>query len=286
MIIIQKKSLLAMTEENTIIIENLTKTYGSLVLFRNFNVSIRKNSFTVIMGSNGSGKTTLLRMIAGLEGFQQGKVLINVSPKAPSKEPSYQTAAKIGFVFQEPRLIPWKNVVDNIAYALKVQKVPKNEQLQRISEIMELLDLHTASQLFPHQLSGGMKQKVNIARALVTNPDILILDEPFNNLDVVVIEELLRLLEMIKANFGITVLMVNHYIEISAKLADQVLFLNKPNVKSPLIVEKIIDAGKFREKIKNTLFSLTKDSQIMPQVTNNSTVTVPFSFLPHYNNKR
>ncbi len=231
-------------DEEFIAIKHLTKKFGSKTIFDDFEVTIPENSFTCVMGPNGSGKTTLLKIIAGLEPFQDGVILVGKRNSLPDSSSSkrnrsfYQRTTKIGFVFQEPRLLPWKNVLDNVTYGLKVNGVSKKQREEMGKELLTQFGLESVGKLYPRQLSGGMKQKVNIARALIISPDVLLLDEPFNNLDVVMMNEVSKLLQELRKDQQITVIMVNHYLELSSRLSDRIIFLDGRNYRAPRVITR------------------------------------------------
>ena len=146
-------------------------------------VSIDDASFTVadgefvsIIGPSGCGKTTLLRIVAGLETQTSGDVLVN-------GEPVQGPSPKRGMVFQEYSLFPWKSVIDNVAFGLRMQGIGKQEAREKAREYLDLVGLSEFAASYPNALSGGMKQRVAIARALANDPDVLLMDEPFGALD-------------------------------------------------------------------------------------------------------
>ena len=138
------------------------------------NTDIEPGEFISLVGPSGSGKTTLLRIIAGLEKASQGEVWLD-------DQIISQPSRKLGFVFQEATLYPWLTVYDNIALGLKLNK--EKERLAEVKDYINLVGLSGFEKAYPHNLSGGMQQRVNIARALINNPDVLLLDEPFGALD-------------------------------------------------------------------------------------------------------
>ncbi len=239
----------------TIVIDGLTKKYGKKTVFNDFSLTIPSNRLTCIMGPNGSGKTTLLKIIAGIEPFQRGQVQIGDSSSFNTNQPSHSSTKKLAFVFQEPRLLPWKTILQNVTYGLKTRGIPKQEREKLGLDILREFGLASMAQAFPHQLSGGMQQKVNLARALITEPDVLLLDEPFNNLDIVIIEEVVSLLQELHESKRMTILMVNHYLELSSKLCDQIVFLDGSNLGSPLVISKMNEQY-FDQEVKNAFHQL------------------------------
>jgi len=177
------------------------------------NFTVRRGEFVCIVGPSGCGKTTVLRIVAGLEQATDGQVKIG-------------SAASPAMVFQEASVLPWLTVAQNVAFPLKLKGVPANEQRARVSELLALTGLTDFAHARPHQLSGGMKQRVSVARALVDNRDILLMDEPFGALDeqtrLVLQQELLRIWE----RTGKTVIFITHSVDEALTLADRVLVMS------------------------------------------------------------
>ena len=164
-----------MESDIVISIKNLTKTFNKKTVFKSLEIQIPKGRFTSFVGPSGCGKSTLLKMIAGLEKPDSGDFSIHPSSKS------------LGFVFQEANLLPWKSVYENTKLPLELgpqkPKFPESEIADRIMMMLERVKLIDAAHLYPHQLSGGMKMRVSLARSLITNPSLLLLDEPFAALD-------------------------------------------------------------------------------------------------------
>lgn len=230
-------------------IENLGKIFGKLVLFEDFDLEIKRNSFTALMGPNGSGKSTLLNIIAGLMPINSGKIIIGQSNRQNKNEIVNPTV-----IFQEPRLLPWKTAIDNVTFGLRIAKVPREERNQKAKEVMQRLEVYDARDKYPNELSGGMQQKLNIARAIITEPEFLLVDEPFNNLDVLTIDEISNFLEVYREEEETTILLVNHIVELSSHLANSYVFLNggangKAN-KKPVIAEHVFSSSDLNQKIQ------------------------------------
>ena len=176
--------------------------------------------FVTVVGPSGCGKSTLLSLVAGLRQPSSGTVLCDGEPMtAPMPR-------KVGMVFQEANLLPWLSAVDNVAFPLKLRGVPRRERLDAARRMLELTGLSGAEDHLPHQLSGGMKQRVAIARGLVQNPAVLLMDEPFASLDeqtrMVLGDELLRIWSETRK----TVLFVTHSLHEAVYLADRVVVLS------------------------------------------------------------
>lgn len=175
-----------------------------------------KNTFTSILGPSGCGKTTLLRLISGLDTAFDGEISIGSNTVR-----GLRTDCSV--VFQEPRLLPWKNVLQNIQFGLcKNEKDPE----QRIRSVLKLLSLTDTEQLFPKSLSGGMAQRVSLARALVNIPDVILLDEPFSSLDSLLRMRLQQEFSTILSSQNITSLMVTHDIEEAIYMSDTIHILS------------------------------------------------------------
>jgi NitT/TauT family transport system ATP-binding protein len=198
---------------------------------------VRTKEFVAIVGPSGCGKTTCLRMAAGLEFPTAGSVTVGGKPvKGPGPDRSV--------VFQQFALFPWKTVVENIDFGLRAAKVPAGERRARIERHIELMGLQNYESAFPHQLSGGMQQRVAIARSYVLDPDVLLMDEPFGALDaqtrVVMQEELIKLSRLSPR----TVLFITHAVEEAVYLADRVVVMSS----RPGRVSEIIDVAEIRRR--------------------------------------
>ena len=198
---------------------NVSKFYTvdkeSIKVIDKIDLNIPENKITVILGRSGCGKTTLLRLVAGLENFEQGEII-----GVESKRKAY--------VFQEDRLMPWLDVKSNITFGIHKNEIDNS----RINEIIETVGLEKFYNAYPSQLSGGMKQRVSIARAFAYNPDFIMMDEPFSALDYFTREqmqiELLRIHERLKCS----ILFVTHSIDEALILGDKIVVLEKGIIKS------------------------------------------------------
>jgi NitT/TauT family transport system ATP-binding protein len=185
---------------------------------RDVSLDIQPGEFISLVGASGCGKTTLLRIVDGLVTPTHGEVLVNgraVTKPGPDR----------GFVFQQDALFPWRTVLDNIIFGLEVQGKAKREALQRADALARLVGLGGFEHHFPHELSGGMRQRANLARALTIDPDILLMDEPFAALDAQTREIMQSELLRIWRNNRKTVLFVTHQIDEAVYLADRVVVM-------------------------------------------------------------
>ncbi len=209
------------TQTDTCIsIEGLCKSFGSQVLYENFNLDLPTNQLISVFGPNGCGKSTLINMISGLMPFDQGRVLINGKPIR---------RARIGYVFQNYRdsLFPWLSAFENIAYPLKVKGVSDRECKERVERLIATFDIKLDLRRYPYQFSGGQQQLVSILRALVAEPEVLFLDEPFSALDFEMTLFVREKLQEIFMTASLPMLMVVHNLEEAVYLADTILLLSK-----------------------------------------------------------
>lgn len=193
-----------------------------VVALKNINLEIREGQITALIGSSGCGKSTLLRIIAGLDDDYTGTITWS-KPPVPGKD--------IGFVFQEPVLLPWRTVLKNAQFGLEVQKADKAQTDKTIKHLLALVGLEGFERAYPKELSGGMRQRVSIVRALAYNPQILLMDEPFGALDHITRERLQDDLLKIWAEARKTIIFVTHSVEEAAYLADRVVVMTpRPGV--------------------------------------------------------
>lgn len=219
------------TKQPVLSIKNITKSFTedskTLKVLDGITADITEE-FVAILGPSGCGKTTLLRIIAGLEKPDSGEIILH------SKN------ARIGFIFQFPTLLPWMTVLENIALPLRVNGMSWNEAKDKARKYLSLVGLQSFEDFYPRELSGGMRQRVNIARALAVEPVILLMDEPFSNLDPLTAESLRS--EVIDLwLWGVTsvrtILMVTHSVDEAIFMADRLLILTARPAKIAGIIE-------------------------------------------------
>ncbi len=212
-------------------VEGLTKTFsstsvkdkgfqGSLRVLDNVNFSCKPGEFITLVGPNGCGKTTIFRIIAGLEDQEYGKITVG-------GKPSFE--AKIGYIFQNYResLYPWRTCFDNLLVPLELNKVPRRERKKRIEQFLFNLDFKVQDDAYPYQLSGGQQQLLCILRALLYEPDVLLMDEPFSSLDFQTTLYMHDKVLDIWAKTKATILFISHDINEAVYLADKVVVLSK-----------------------------------------------------------
>ncbi|MGN0427673.1 MAG: ABC transporter ATP-binding protein [Agathobacter sp.] len=231
-----------MSEIQGIEIKNIKKIYpqpsGELEVLSDINLSVKPGEFVSIVGASGCGKSTLIRMIAGLEHPTSGQIV--VGDKVVTK-PSIE----VGLIFQESRLYPWLTVEENIAFGIH-KKVSKEEKRELVQEYIDLVELTGFEKSKPNQLSGGMQQRVSIARTLINKPRVLLLDEPFGALDALtrinMQNEILKIWEKEKT----TMILITHDIDESIFLSDKIVIMsNRPGIISR---EINVDLAKPRDR--------------------------------------
>lgn len=214
--------------ENYVIeLENVTKSFEDNVILKNFNFKVKKDEFLTILGPSGCGKTTILRLIGGFEEPDEGKILFN-GEDITEKEP-YER--KINTVFQKYALFPHMNVYDNIAFGLNIKKMDKNLIKEKVREVLKLVNLAGFENREIESLSGGQQQRIAIARALVNEPEVLLLDEPLGALDLKLRQAMQIELKRIQKSVGITFIYVTHDQEEALSMSDTVVVLNNGKIQ-------------------------------------------------------
>jgi iron(III) transport system ATP-binding protein len=197
-------------------ISNIRKSYGATIALSDINISIPSGSFFTLLGPSGCGKTTLLRTIAGFH--QQDSGSIAIADQRIENVPAHKR--NVGMVFQDYAVFPHISVADNIAFGLKQRKVSRSEIERRVADILDVVQLKSYAQRMPHELSGGQQQRVGLARALVINPQVLLMDEPLSNLDAKLRVDLRRELRAIQQSMNITTVYVTHDQEEALAMSD------------------------------------------------------------------
>lgn len=221
-----------MSDNIKIHVENLTKKYADLLVLDSLSFDIKKGEFVCVVGPTGCGKTTFLNLLSCLIEPTEGRILIDGVPANPKKH-------DIAFVFQESSSFPWLNVRSNIAFGMKMKGWPREKREQRTDEILKLMGLEQFANSYPSQLSVSTEQRMVIGRAFAMHPDLLLMDEPYGQMDIkmrfYLEDEVIRLWK----ETGTTVIFITHNIEEAVYLAQKVLILtNKPaKIKEQLSID-------------------------------------------------
>lgn len=208
--------------QDKIQVKGLSKSFGDLEVLDNLNFSVKKGEFVVVVGPTGCGKTTFLNLLTRLIQPTSGDLYIDGEPADPKKH-------NLSFAFQEPSAIPWLTVEENIKYGLKIKRIPKDEMQKRTDKMIALLGLEKFRRQYPRQLSVSCEQRVVIGRAFALYPDLLLMDEPYGQMDIkmryYLEDEVLRIWK----ELGTTVVFITHNVEEAVYLAEKVIILsNKP----------------------------------------------------------
>lgn len=221
---------------NFLEIDSLNLAYGhgeqATQILDNVNLSLGKGKIGVLIGPSGCGKSTLLSVIAGLNQSYQGQVLIDGRPPAQCQDTA--------LILQDYGLLPWKTVWENVTLGLQIRKFPKGEIKEKAKSILDKLGLYGLIHRYPAQLSGGQRQRIAIARSLVLEPKLLLMDEPFSSLDALTREEMQQLLLEIWQETKLTILLVTHNIEEAVFLGQEIMVMTKL-------------PGTVKEKVENNL---------------------------------
>jgi ABC-type nitrate/sulfonate/bicarbonate transport system ATPase subunit len=232
-------------------VEGAGKSFGAgLLVFEDLRLSVADRESVCILGPSGCGKTTLLRAMDGLTPLNSGRILVDGSPVSAPR-------SNIAMVFQHFGLFPWKTVSRNVGYGLELARVEAAERDARIQRYIELVGLGGFERSYPYQLSGGMQQRVGLARALATEPDILLMDEPFGSLDALTREQLQdELLGILELNPK-TMVFITHSIEEAVAMGDRIVVLTarparvrevlQVDIPRPRTVESVVSHPRFLE---------------------------------------
>ncbi len=207
-------------------IKHIKKQYGGHVILDDIQLSIHEGELFTILGSSGSGKSTLLKIMAGIEQQDAGEIFLD--GKDISRLP--MQARKLGYIFQEALLFPHMTVKENICYSQMIQKKSKQELETCFVHFAGLLQIRDLEKQLPHQLSGGQKQRVSIARTLASEPNILLMDEPFSSLDYNLRLDMGKMLKNLQKELHITIVFVTHDIEESMLLSDRIAHLHRGRI--------------------------------------------------------
>jgi len=221
-----------------LVFENLSKRFGATRAADNVSLSIRKGEFFSLLGPSGCGKTTLLRILAGFEQPDSGRVLLDgedITSLPPHKR-------KVNTIFQNYALFPHLTVWENIAFGLRIAKVPKRELEEEVGRMLHLIQMEDQAHKRPEQISGGQKQRVAVARALINRPQVLLLDEPLAALDLKLRQRMLIELDLIHDQVGITFLYVTHDQGEAMSLSDRIAVMNQGRIEQVGMPAEIYEA--------------------------------------------
>ncbi len=230
-------------------VRNVTKSFvlskrigGTLTALENVDLTVSKGEFVSLVGTSGCGKTTLLRMMAGLVECDRGEVWLRGARVEGVPE-------RIGFVFQQPALLPWRTVYSNIAFALKSQGLSAEEVENNIMDSLSLTGLGSFAEHYPRMLSGGMQQRVGLARALAGGPDVMLMDEPLSALDALTRRQIQQEISDIISRAGSTAVLVTHEVEEAVYFSDRIIILGS----RPGHIREIVPVGLARPRVRATI---------------------------------
>lgn len=237
-------------------LKNISKKYKDKEILKNISFDIKEGELVCILGPSGCGKTTLLNIIGGFVSYFSGDVLLsdeNINNIPPEKR-------EIATVFQSYGLFTHKNVIDNVSYGLKLLKIDKNTRENRAKEMLEKVGLAGYEKKKIKELSGGEQQRVAIARSMVLNPKLLLLDEPLSNLDVNLRDVMRKEIKRIQKQFGVTMIIVTHDQEDAFKLADRVIVINEGHIEQIGTPEEL-----YKEPKNNFISSFIGENNIIDE---------------------
>ncbi len=251
---------------------------SEMLVLRGVSFDTREYGITCLLGPSGCGKSTLLNVISGLERLDQGHVELRASgsesrvSKSPSSSQSSKLEtrnAELGYVFQDPRLLNWKTVDDNLIFALKGMRVRRSEWEERLHKYLDLVGLLEFRKQYPLYLSGGMRQRVGLARALVIEPEVLLMDEPYSKLDQLTARKLREDTLEICARLKQTALLVTHDVEEAAYMGDRIIVMSGRPSSVAEVFDNPFSALKrdlddlsfieFKKKVLQTVLNLVKE---------------------------
>jgi phospholipid/cholesterol/gamma-HCH transport system ATP-binding protein len=220
-------------EDEHIVVEHVTKSFEKFTALEDVNMTIRRGHVVVVIGGSGAGKTTLLRLLIGLEKPTKGSIWVDGEDIAPLGEMAMNTVRrKFGMVFQYAALLDSLSVMDNVAFPLREHSQLKDKEIQdKVIEKLGLLGLTNIEKKFPSQLSGGMRKRVGLARALMLDPKIIVYDEPTSGLDPLTSRMVDDLILETRERFGVTSVIISHDMTSALKIADYIFLLSKGKIR-------------------------------------------------------
>lgn len=221
-------------------IKHIQKKYKDKQVLHDISFGLQAHQTLSILGKSGCGKSTLLKIIAGIEEQNHGEVILDEKIISNTKS----NERNIVYLFQEPLLFPNLNVFENIAFGLRIRKMANDEVIQKVNEMLVNLELKEHAKKMPHQISGGQKQRVAFGRALIINPPLILLDEPFSSLDVETRANMQQLYKTIAIKFNITALFVTHDLKEALLMGNQIAYMDKGLLEIFETKQNFIDADK------------------------------------------
>ncbi len=215
------------TSDTKIAVQNVTKIFHSkqgkkkdeqVVALQNLSMEVKDGEFLVIVGASGCGKTTLLNLVAGFDKSSEGQILLDGNPVTG-------ITPECGMIFQQYALFPWKTVQDNVEFGMKMKRMPHKERRERADRFIDIVGLKGFERSYPHHLSGGMKQRVSIARSLANDPKVMLLDEPFAALDAMTRQVLQEQLVRIYEKHRKTIVFITHSIDEALLLSSRIMVM-------------------------------------------------------------
>ncbi|MBT0607437.1 ABC transporter ATP-binding protein [Aequorivita echinoideorum] len=213
--------------ENILEIKNLDKTFGKETVLKNINLSLKKNAVVSLLGASGSGKTTLLKIIAGLEHQNNGEIFLNgkeISNIKPQRR-------NIVYLYQEALLFPHLNAFENVAFGLRLRKTPEKDVKQKVMQMLEYLGMPNHATKMANQLSGGQRQRISFGRAMIIEPSLLLLDEPFGALDSTTRQKMQELFKELAKTMQLSALFVTHDLKEAIVMGDSIGKIMKGHLK-------------------------------------------------------
>lgn len=215
--------------DNTVLeLKNITQAYGKHVVVKNLSLKLERGKIGCLLGESGCGKTTVMRTISGFEPLLKGEILLNGEPVSQTDWRLPPAKRNIGMVFQDYALFPHMTIFDNVAFGLR--DLEASEKIIRVNDVLEMVGLADSCNKYPHEISGGQQQRIALARALAPKPELLLMDEPFSNLDVTLRERLSMEVRDILQEYGATALFVTHNQHEAFTVADEVGVMHDGNM--------------------------------------------------------